>query len=236
MPNHVTNRLTITGDEKTIKQCIDAIGRDVEKAVRKCVDGDTICMCPGEGPHRFGWYNEETGELRVRGSNGDIEKVQEGGALPDGWDREYVEAHRVWIDFERILPMPSFIITDDLAYEDRKSSCGRNWYDWHIDNWGTKWNAYSTHRDSKGRILFDTAWAVPIPAITVLSKLFPELAFDMESFDEGWSFACRYSFRGGKVKSCTDIPCKEDNPDFCNMCMELKGYDPREVGGSVLEV
>lgn len=44
-----------------------------------------------------------------------------------------------------------------------------NWFDWAIENWGTKWNAMNTHiKDNY--ITFDTAWSVPMPILIALSK------------------------------------------------------------------
>ena len=41
-----------------------------------------------------------------------------------------------------------------------------NWYDWNIDNWGTKWNAYDTELSDTG-ILFYTAWESPSDELLV---------------------------------------------------------------------
>lgn len=80
------------------------------------------------------------------------------------------------IDFDKIIPQPRKIedcsplyiipetkrekpgieITDDRSWF--------NWYNWNIDNWGTKWNAYDNYtiiKKSYVIFVFSTAWSTP---------------------------------------------------------------------------
>ena len=93
--------------------------------------------------------------------------------------------------FESIIPMPSDISRGNLNYGDQKKSNGRNWYDWSIDNWRTKWNAYDVeifHNIPPQsvefikedfivylRIKFTTAWSTPDPIIKKFSEMFPDV-------------------------------------------------------------
>ena len=83
------------------------------------------------------------------------------------------------IDFNKIIPPPDNMFTDNLGSKEREQCAleGRpNWYDWQCDNWGTKWNAYSAHIESEWdggdccelEIHFDTAWATPTPIFEAL--------------------------------------------------------------------
>jgi len=47
-----------------------------------------------------------------------------------------------------------------------------SWYDWSIDNWGTKWNAYNIEEKSYG-VYFETAWSIPMQVYNRLSSRFP---------------------------------------------------------------
>jgi hypothetical protein len=60
----------------------------------------------------------------------------------------------VFLDFEKILPMPSKI---------------KDWYDWRNENWGTRSNSYDGHVGDEG-IGFNTAWSPPSPAIAALAN------------------------------------------------------------------
>lgn len=71
--------------------------------------------------------------------------------------------------FEKILPMPADISRESLTITDRLQSKGRNWYDWSIANWGTKWDASSPYVNGPS-VEFDTAWSCPEPLLRALAK------------------------------------------------------------------
>lgn len=62
--------------------------------------------------------------------------------------------------------------------------------EWRLNNWGTKWNAYSiVRRDYEGCCLtFQTAWAPPRQIIIALGKRFPTVSFALEYFECGMCF------------------------------------------------
>ena len=67
------------------------------------------------------------------------------------------------------------------------------WYDWRIENWGTKWDAYDrTSEESDngntgaGTYTFNTAWAPPVPVIRRLATIFPDITFKWKWADEDY--------------------------------------------------
>jgi hypothetical protein len=78
----------------------------------------------------------------------------------------------------------------------------KDWYDWSVKHWGTKWDAYDVslpeydEADSSVSYNFLTAWAAPIPAITAMSKQFPNLTFTLTSEQE-WGEGEILVFTGG---------------------------------------
>jgi len=96
-------------------------------------------------------------------------------------------------DFETIKPMPSTIFKGNLGQEEREKYGSDNWYDWSINNWGTKWNACDTHIDgitqfsdnsAELRFSFNTAWSCPEQIYAEIAKIYPNLTFDVEFADE----------------------------------------------------
>ena len=79
-----------------------------------------------------------------------------------------------WFDFEQLIPMPSDMLKGRLSPEQMEASKGYNWYDWSIENWGTKRNAYR-YRDNGRTFRFETASSHPEPVMVALSRLFPRL-------------------------------------------------------------
>ncbi|MEE3759699.1 hypothetical protein V2H33_21955 [Escherichia coli] len=136
------------------------------------------------------------------------------------------------IDFNKIIPLPPFIANGNgLTVGSREDGTGRNWYKFHLDKWGTKWNAYDcsiVEQENKMIITFDTAWSEPEEIVREIHKWFPEFMLTHEYFDEGWGFfGCkRYGalgIFGGTYKD------RVENEDlFMKLCIELKGYNPDE--------
>lgn len=63
-----------------------------------------------------------------------------------------------------------------------------NWYDWHRDFWGTKWNACYCNIVDDNTVSFETAWSLPEPVLLKLSEIFPEeeinvsVSYEMEPY------------------------------------------------------
>lgn len=59
------------------------------------------------------------------------------------------------------------------------------WYDWSIENWGTKWNAgdASQGADEKS-IYFTTAWSPSLPVTHAMSLAYPDIEFTHSWADE----------------------------------------------------
>lgn len=60
-----------------------------------------------------------------------------------------------------------------------------NWYDWAIDNWGTKWNSNHFESFEDNKILtFETAWDPAIPVFLEMSRQNPDIKFAFLYADE----------------------------------------------------
>ena len=76
----------------------------------------------------------------------------------------------------------------------------KNWYDWCVNNWGTKWNAggdndamqvdYDEDVGNQGIALFqfDTAWAPPLGVMEKLMETHPELSIECRYHEPGVGF------------------------------------------------
>ena len=101
------------------------------------------------------------------------------------------------LDFDKIIPMPKDIYRGELGEKERKKYGKKNWYDWSIDNWGTKWNAttdYIDIDDDRISIRFSTAWAPPLPIIKKLHEMFDkdEVTIIGHYVEESWDYAGVY--------------------------------------------
>lgn len=116
--------------------------------------------------------NHVTNRLTFKGSQEDVNNLL---SIIKGEERE--------IDFTKIIPVPDYIFQGDLGMEEKRIYGKNNWYDWNIENWGTKWNAYNIELGYNS-ITFDTAWATPMNVIDKLAEMFPHVIIEHEWADE----------------------------------------------------
>lgn len=171
--------------------------------------------------------------------------------------KKYLTDDGKCLDFEKILPFPECIKASgkygDLAFitakrnkleeeqvkaeqEAQEKLClettgYKNWYDWSIANWDTKWNAYSCYTlednfnelEELSDIGFQTAWSPPINVIRELAKLTGE-SLRMSYYDEGWMFGGEYLVNadGSEVDNCyEDI---DDCPDHLKEELDVQYF------------
>lgn len=172
MPNHIQNRLTVNGSKSDVKNFLDFISSE-EDGEKIQIDFNKIKPMPeslnitsgslGEMAHSllFGTKKEKffsisTEENQKRFTAMDIERQKEAVLLA-------------------------------IQYQDNLVKYGATtWYDWAIENWGTKWNAYEQNdkRNKENTIFFQTAWSAPVKLICEVSKKFPELEILFTYADE----------------------------------------------------
>lgn len=99
-------------------------------------------------------------------------------------------------DFNKVIPMPDYIYRGDIGLHEQELYGKNNWYDWSIENWGTKWNSCDT--ELEGNVLsFWTAWGPCSPVIRVLAKMFPEAQFEYQYEENGMGFCGCQIYKNG---------------------------------------
>jgi hypothetical protein len=71
---------------------------------------------------------------------------------------------------------------------------GVDWYDWNVQNWGTKWDvgdvSMEVHEEHNTTYFyFDSAWSPPIEWLEKVIPMFPQLDFTLSYFEGGMGFA-----------------------------------------------
>jgi len=166
------------------------------------------------------------------------------------------------IDFNKILPMPEGILKtlgqstieeitkertpeereardkeiEELQEQNLKEYGHKNWYDWCVAVWDTKWNAYSCYTledmsvhelintiDGIDDIGFQTAWAPPINVIRELAKLTGE-SLRMSYYDEGWMFGGEYLVNADGSESDNCYEDIEDCPEHLREELDVQYY------------
>lgn len=183
MPNHCTNILDVTGPATDVERFRVAVG-------------------------------SENPELRRRLKKEIVDSIEEltSKQTLESWEkvnlRRFHEqlaefpSQEVILDFNGTVPMPEELSGSVSGSESAKPEWQKkksaelirkygfdDWYDWCLNNWGTKWNAYNnpcvTPIEDGLRYTFNTAWGPPTKWLIETAKLFPTLSFVDSWREEG---------------------------------------------------
>ena len=163
--------------------------------------------------------------------------------------REFVEKSTINIErddefsFNGTHPMPEDLnITKGTQTQDEKEQAMLNkaryghtdWYDWRLDEWGTKWDACESGIDHNDidyfAVSFDTAWSPPIYWIKNILKDFPDLCFTLEYEEPGMCFGGRLTAQHDKIwddfnwdldqaSECCEGEVNWEHEDFEHQCL-----------------
>lgn len=101
------------------------------------------------------------------------------------------EAEPSAMSLQSIFPMDTELLNGDAFTSD-----STGWYDWRVENWGTKWDikAEASELHSYQGVYsvdytFDSAWAPPTEVFVKLSKTFPEIVIHLSYDEPGMDFS-----------------------------------------------
>ena len=155
MPNHVTNQLTFTGKSERIKELMNMCREDAKEFSFQSF---------------FPMPNELKGTTSPAKIVSEDELNEWKQKLRTGRLHEWEKDNRP--------------ITEKESQELINMYGANNWYDWHVQNWGTKWDCYDVILMDDNFVQFNTAWSTPIRALVKLSELFPDVEINVRYADE----------------------------------------------------
>tara|TARA_R110000803_G_scaffold176899_3_gene239333 strand:- start:272 stop:1018 length:747 start_codon:yes stop_codon:yes gene_type:complete len=167
--------------------------------------------------------------LEVTGDEKQLREFVEKSLVPQ---EESKVPDEIQFTFNGTHPMPEELnITKGTQTQDEKEQAILNlanhgytdWYEWHIGEWGTKWDAYDAciqHDDADFfSVSFDTAWSPPLQWIDNIMIDFPDLEFVLEYSEEGMGFGGRLTAQHGVIWDNLDWDI-----DNASECCEGKVY------------
>lgn len=135
--------------------------------------------------------------------------------------KTFVTSDSNGFDFDNIIPMPSYIYRGNLGIEEERKYGKNNWYDWSIDNWGTKWNSVDVLWNGDDFVSFSTAWSMPEGIYRELAKKFPKLLIEIQYADEDLGHNCgSVELKNGNMTL--------DYIDNFEFACDVWGYDPMD--------
>lgn len=194
MPNHVSQRIVITGPTEVVnnfRRVHFVLGHadDLQQS-NENLNERLLHQQQQLATEDLDAQQRATVETRVRGIQ---HRIQENLALIDR-----IAAGELGDNFDlsTFVDAPEFIFQGGLTPE-RANDNRRNWYYHNSSRWGTKWNAYSGWAEevvetepgvSTLTFGFATAWSTPDPIYEMLGLAWPDLNVTVAYIDEGWNF------------------------------------------------
>ncbi len=230
MPNHVTNNIYLKGDPDRIKEILEAIKND-EHGVGS-IDFNKIIPMPES-------LNVTSGSETIRCHKiyKDFLDVYTLADTREGLDllNIPVESEEKFLQQRQDIKKEDFELGKQV-FLNMQLYGAPTWYEWRIDNWGTKWNAYGysdgvdmSEFVEDGNFCCETAWSAPHPILDKLSQMYPDVEFTHEWADEDIGNNCgRRILYGGE---CKEIYYPESGKEAIEYATKVHGYDdPFEYG------
>ncbi len=200
MPNHVINKVTISGKKSEIAKCKNQIITTTENGV---LDFSFQSIIPRPKSLDIESSSSVDDAMEFILSRGQKNKEYFGKLDKD--------------ELERILNLGRTALKNIALYG------FKDWHKWSIRNWGTKWDCYEVSVDVFPDTIsmeFQTAWNSPQPVFKKLAELFPSLEIEVLYADEDLGSNCgSYTYLDGDLT--------ETYGDYKFAC-ELWGYDPED--------
>ena len=197
MPNWITNNVTIIASEKVLAKIKDKVKSDVRE-----FDFNNILPIPKE----------------LVGTRAPLKIITQ-----EEYDiqEEYI-AKGEFTESEKSFGL-SRGLTQELAKKYKKKFGYTDWYDWQVNNWGTKWNPSEVYwGETNDFVSFNTAWSTPFPILLKLSKKFPKAKFIIEYADEDFGYNVgTYTLIGGIETECI-IP-EGGSREAYEMAIDIQG-------------
>ena len=198
MPNHIINNIRIFGTPALIRKLLESI-QDDEQSLGT-IDFNKIIPMPES-------LRIECGSNTDKGLKAfaDFMQVYTLAGTREDADLENIpkEAEEAFLRIRSDITPEQWSL-GKIAYKNQSKYGVPTWYEWSINNWGTKWNAYECApnelSDDSTVLHFWTAWSPPHPVLQMLSEQHPELEIIHEWADEDIGMNCgRREYQSGDL-------------------------------------
>lgn len=218
MPNHIQNRVRLTGEQSRIDELLRAVRNDEEEL--GTIDFNKIIPMPKEldiecssrTEQGFKAYSDFISVYLLGQTDGKVDVF----SIPESSEKAFLKVRK---DIA-----PETWSLGKKAYQNKIKFGHSSWYDWCIANWGTKWNAYSFGEADANTMSFNTAWSCSMPVMTKLSEMFPDVHFNFAWADEDFgNNVGEVELRGGE-RTYENIPTPFTKEAY-EMAADIRGED-----------
>ena len=247
MPNHVANRLTISGPPQKLTELVASVeGPDVDGnesffSLHRIIPQPKVYLETEDSSNTMVAVWLVDPDVAHEIDAGQKFRVLFNQGLPI----DYFEQARMLHHFKDApadldwVGLRAWVQEKHTALIKLGEACVRaytthgchTWYSWRNIFWGTKWDAYDVLREhictkhtDYIQYDFNTAWNTPRTCIELLIQRFPELTLKHSFFDEGHNFWGSRLYYGGDL----EVERATLDEDRVELCIDLLGYDPNE--------
>jgi hypothetical protein len=145
------------------------------------------------------------------------------------------------LSLNNFVPMPKELDIDsgsfsgdkktemEKIYKENEKKYGyKSWYEWCVENWGTKWEVMDAdilnEEDDYIDYRFDTAWSPPTEWLQKVAKQNPNLNFKLVYREDGMGFMGADYYEGGELVNNVMI---DDSYDTIAQQLTSEGLDPK---------
>ncbi len=214
MPNYIINNLHLSGEQSKINKLLESIA-----ASERAIDFNKILPMPES-------LNIEAGSRTNRGLKAYKEFIDI-YTMNGTMEKDVLNIPKECE--EPFLKMRSDIKPDEwelgrTAFRNEKLYGAKDWYDWCINNWGSKWNSCESYVAGDNTIVFQTAWSRVMPVVQKMAENFPDIKFEYCWADEDLgSNVGTAEFENGKMVH--DEFFDSQSKDAYELAAELWGLD-----------
>ena len=218
MPNWVITRIYITGPEDKIKEFEGKVLRpneDEDGEFQRTFSFDRIKGRPEELANTTA-PNPKPEVRKVKDMQGNEIEVEVYKDIINEWDIQSAISRGETPP----EPIPCNNATPDQQEELRRKYGSSNWYDWNLENWGTKWDCSESTYSEEDKILqFQTPWACPQEIIGEMKLMFPDLKFNGNYADED------FGSNVGHIEDGLLYPFDALSEEACETAATLWGHE-----------
>lgn len=221
MPNHVKNKIIFSGDQQKINGLLERIQND-ERGFGT-IDFNKIIPMP-ESLHI------DAGSTETEAINNYLTAVNP--VTPD-YKMPKMEVPEFILLLKRMnqhkgfggynpnlsdsLIKANMVVLGEKYVTNFQNHGATTWYDWSIENWGSKWESYRDEPFQDNTISYCTAWSRVMPVITKLAEMAPELDIEYQWADEDLGNNVGFAeFSGGElINDCFHDPWSNKAYELC---------------------
>jgi hypothetical protein len=198
VPNHILTNFSVTGPISDVERFIKDAAHSEHDSVMSL---DSLFPMPSE-------LRMVTSPVRIM-TQTEIDKMWHDWNL----DKENGKIH----SFNSDKPI-GLGITKETSDSYKAKYGFDNWYDWAINNWGSKWGVYDVggwHLNKENDVAtattnYSTAWSPVTEAWLKISENYPSLVFFHEFADAGGNFVGNQYIQNGEIIEDNDYEWESD--------------------------